>query len=805
MGRSCYCCEKCYKKIIVIAIYDESDPIYCGSNTGVYDNDVFEWNSLIDYHSECSHDIIAGLMVPINLDFDGCISAPGRPLPKDTDNDEWLIGRYPPSSPRLTTSQIVNFFNSLVNRSQDSNFIPELLVFVLDDSGSIRVSQYAQELQNAKIEIQSEYPNLIILQDVSSVDERWIRDSKRAVNNRLCLCECDSNCFRSLFDLPRDGFEGISSFPQEAQNHSVEKVKINFTGFDDWSYNGSYSGLFSNVYQGFDSNDTNLFSSFGNATVNFNINVSNLSIFNREYVFNKQNRICRECCDTRYSSIRVDRYPCIYSIEEEYLGDIDVSFKIELSNISGTAYARNLRPVFLAQTYQLPPEPPYNGREACEWTNIGGSCQGVTAAVPRISRFSQGDITSELTGSLFINYKFSVFVQAKDKLMNLVTSCNQPSNSGSRLSFAWILKETKYETSGVYDNLGLILEGQDVDCDCHPYICSNNLLIQDAACLITNCEKKITNKYSDCRSIFRRGSSVEGIFSDRYQKFVETFNSDIRVKCKIAHPVKHSNIKVRSPFPRLAHGLPSICYLDLIGPPPPDATWKCDEYNDGFFMDFSSVGIPDYEWNDASKTMTTEYLACATNFSYPIINFSRGFLIPSNQYVNTSYSSETNSCFVGYNNKCNNSNNTGFLVDNFWSNSLGANFILDYIMNIKQGRNIPLQNYCDDYTEDKVGVFNFTGIGSFPSLPFSNAIVPVPSVMYGAWVDNTPTFQFLYNPNFQMFQESNDFSRIFSTNNWRAVTPIATSVVANTPYPKAIDPSFILSKPLEINVRVEYE
>ena len=63
---------------------------------------------------------------------------------------------------------------------------PELLLFALDNSGSIRVSQYLSELNAAKATLEALYPNLIILDDISNSGERWARDAKTGSEGQVC-------------------------------------------------------------------------------------------------------------------------------------------------------------------------------------------------------------------------------------------------------------------------------------------------------------------------------------------------------------------------------------------------------------------------------------------------------------------------------------------------------------------------------------------------------------------------------------------------------------------------------------------
>lgn len=791
MGRSCYCCEKCYKKIVVIAIYDESDPVYCSSSSVSYSTHLQEWNNLIDYRKLCNQNILAGLMVPSP---NGCIQPPSSSLPKDTDNDQWFLQRYPLAQPRLSSDQIFNFFNSVVSRANDTNFIPELLIFVLDNSGSISISQYAEQLEDAKQRIKNIYPNLIILDDVSSSGEQWIQDSRLAIIDKLCLCECDANCFRSLFDIERPG-ESFYSFPQEAKDHAVNKVTIKLNGFKDWSYSGSYSGTFVSSVGNTVGTYGNL--AFGDASVKFDINISNLEIFNRDYVFNKTNAACKPCCDLSFPTVKVDRYPCIFSIQEEYLGDVDISFRLELYNINGTIYAGNSPDkTLLGVCYN---EGRYAGGEV---TPSPRSCKEAINPLGRSGVLSKGNINSDSLGSIIISYKFAVFLQYKDTLQHLITRCRQPlaTRSGPYpLAFTWILKETSYQTSGVYDNLGLIKTGQDITCNCIPEVCQGQNP-RNYVCAFTNCERIVTNKYSNCRSIFSNQfiAPLPGanFFSDTQQNFISDIDLDLRVTCYSVSPIKHSNIKIRSPFDYFNSSLPYICFLDLNGP-----LGCSQDLNEGFVMEIAPF-LSDLEWNDATKTMNGKIYSCNPEYRASDIRvfFSKGLHIPVGEFVNQNYFSKIAACFLEFNSECNNDTNTGFLVPEFWKFSGGraGQVILSYVMNRYRGSDTG--DNCSGYTNDKTAVLEVN-----ENFQFKNLFTLVPSPLYGSWSDKIPQYSFVTDPKFTPYITSNNFSHLFGTDGWSDLDPIVNGVRVNENSFKYISPYFILSEPLSIGGEIFYE
>jgi hypothetical protein len=426
MGRSCYCCEKCYTKIVVIAIYDESDPAYYPASD-IYNLDLQEWNNLVDYHKPCAHDIIAGLMVP-RLDL--AIKPDDTPLPKDTDNDQWLVKRYALAQPRLSSDDIFDFFNSLINRADDENFVPELLVFVLDDSGSITISQYQEQLKIAKEQIQENYPNLIILDDISSFDERWLRDSRSAIDNRLCSCDGEClvcNCLNT-------------NIPDEAKYKKFTKSKFILSGFEDWFYEGTYTGEFSNVGEigstSFPSpnNFSNGILIKGQASCTYKISAQGLSGLNKSFDFN------------------ISETGCFFVPEEQakLVGEFSLETSLNINNISGKLYTyfKNLDYTDTSCITECSPTSP---------------CPEFGTANYKHDCLHVADIPSSWEGKIGTKCYFDVYLipydyaTSKSPLfcgMPNVSSCNIT----APIDVIFVLKRTELIATGIYENYGHVLE-----------------------------------------------------------------------------------------------------------------------------------------------------------------------------------------------------------------------------------------------------------------------------------------------------------------------------------------------------------
>lgn len=206
MGRpnKCNCiCGKCYIAAVIISIYDESSPVY--TDGSIYFQDFQTWTNFINEVKLCtSQKIRLGIMVPAGPFSGGNVSDiknPAGVLPGDTDRDIISFQGYTQGSPRITSSQIVDFFNTILNNPQSDIFEdgPQLLLFCLDNSGSIFVSEYIDELNQAKSTLSEMYPGMTILDDISNQDERWLRDAYSGIVDRICPYKCcQEQCYEDI-------------------------------------------------------------------------------------------------------------------------------------------------------------------------------------------------------------------------------------------------------------------------------------------------------------------------------------------------------------------------------------------------------------------------------------------------------------------------------------------------------------------------------------------------------------------------------------------------------------------------------
>lgn len=212
MGRpnKCNCiCGKCYITAVIISIYDESSPVY--TDGSIYFQDFQTWTNFINEVKLCtSQKIRLGIMVPAGPFSGGNVSDiknPAGVLPGDTDRDIISFQGYTQGSPRITSSQIVDFFNTILNNPESSIFEdgPQLLLFCLDNSGSIFVSEYIDELNQAKLTLSQMHPGMTILDDISNQDERWLRDAYSGIVDRICPYKCcQEQCYEDISTVDYD-------------------------------------------------------------------------------------------------------------------------------------------------------------------------------------------------------------------------------------------------------------------------------------------------------------------------------------------------------------------------------------------------------------------------------------------------------------------------------------------------------------------------------------------------------------------------------------------------------------------------
>lgn len=179
------CC--CFRTMIVICIYDESQPVYTDGNT--YEDDFDVWQEFMDDIKRSK--IRVGVMIPQGSGEAGVKNA-ALPFPPDTDRDEVLRYEIASQSPRVQAHDIVDFFEEIRDAiGPDDDPLggdkgPQLLLFCLDNSGSITTSQYAAELEDAKEQLQNLYEDMEILDDISNTGERWLRDAYNGCRDRTC-------------------------------------------------------------------------------------------------------------------------------------------------------------------------------------------------------------------------------------------------------------------------------------------------------------------------------------------------------------------------------------------------------------------------------------------------------------------------------------------------------------------------------------------------------------------------------------------------------------------------------------------
>lgn len=174
----CPCC--CFDPLIIICIYDESTPYSYFTPRPEYTGDLTAWDNFIDGLQVST--IRLGLLQPGYTEDQ--IRDTTQDWPYDTDNNPINYINVGMQTPRVLEANIVNFFETL--RTTPTTINPQLLLFCLDNSGSIVVSQYQTELNNAKASLQSTYPSLRILNDISNAGERWLRDALTGATGRTC-------------------------------------------------------------------------------------------------------------------------------------------------------------------------------------------------------------------------------------------------------------------------------------------------------------------------------------------------------------------------------------------------------------------------------------------------------------------------------------------------------------------------------------------------------------------------------------------------------------------------------------------
>lgn len=179
------CC--CYRTILVICIYDESSPVYTVVGGLEYATDKAVWDEFIDGVTQ-SH-IRVGLMAPQG--FEANLKPSDDVFPRDTDREVWDTVYLSLQSPRVKQQDILDFFELIRTNPTDEDPLggangPDLLLFCLDNSGSILTSQYESELSSAKATLEELWPKMKILDDISNAGERYLRDAYTGTKDRTC-------------------------------------------------------------------------------------------------------------------------------------------------------------------------------------------------------------------------------------------------------------------------------------------------------------------------------------------------------------------------------------------------------------------------------------------------------------------------------------------------------------------------------------------------------------------------------------------------------------------------------------------
>lgn len=230
------CCDKTVRSIFIIGIYDESS-IYSASTT--YSQYFFEqcgvWREYIQHNMWCGNASIRyGFIQPLNPSYIGSNEkiwdingVNGALIDTDRANDPGWLTILPArrSGPRVFRNEIVDKFMSMLawpqfpterfardcsGHENDPNPYkpryctypegPELLLFSIDNSGSITINNYQEELDAAKTELKNRFPKMQILSDYGSSDEDYLDDALNAAtqwiynyDNPRCG-KCCKNC-----------------------------------------------------------------------------------------------------------------------------------------------------------------------------------------------------------------------------------------------------------------------------------------------------------------------------------------------------------------------------------------------------------------------------------------------------------------------------------------------------------------------------------------------------------------------------------------------------------------------------------
>ncbi len=192
-------------RTLILAIYDESLSNYVVENreTGVYEelgtyyaDDKVLWEGLIDrvkFVFRCRLGLVQTTYDP-RADY---LIPPNRGMVYDTDGTSRLI-QYDeatedlsdPNWIRVSPQKLLSAYNSAC----DGGYVPTFVIFLMDNSGSMRVDDHygtpppnpgddPGSLVTAKELIRAQNPNVIFLNTLSNSGERWVLDAYTALQN----------------------------------------------------------------------------------------------------------------------------------------------------------------------------------------------------------------------------------------------------------------------------------------------------------------------------------------------------------------------------------------------------------------------------------------------------------------------------------------------------------------------------------------------------------------------------------------------------------------------------------------------
>ena len=171
-----HCCHCDAKIHVLIGIIDESNPVYNPGGFGPgYADDLGDWEEFID---GTKHKYRLGLLIP-NSQFNNFIKPADAPYPSDSYRDEidhQIAGQS--TQPRLSKQDIVDFYELV-----KGDIEPTSVTFIVDNSGSMTLSQIQPGYNEARAELEGEYPDLDLRPTITTSQERWVFDFQAAAED----------------------------------------------------------------------------------------------------------------------------------------------------------------------------------------------------------------------------------------------------------------------------------------------------------------------------------------------------------------------------------------------------------------------------------------------------------------------------------------------------------------------------------------------------------------------------------------------------------------------------------------------